>query len=145
MKHHHAGLTIETSASFELINITARLQELLAASAIGQGLLHVSALHTTVAITVNEDEERLRADIENHFLKLAPPRARWLHNDIHLRDCPPDEPENAHAHLIAMMLGHQQTIAVHEGRLVLGKWQSVLMAELDGPRRRTLAVSILGA
>ena len=43
---------------------------------------------------------------------------------------------NAHAHLIAMLLGNQLSLPVVEGRLGIGRWQSVLLVELDGPRRR---------
>ncbi|HEB77440.1 MAG TPA: YjbQ family protein, partial [Methylothermaceae bacterium] len=111
---------------------------------IAEGVLVVSSLHTTVAITVNENEARLLDDIRDHFLRLTPPEARYRHNDIHLRDCPPDEPENAHAHLIAMMLGNAEMLPVHQGRLDLGRWQSLLLVELDGPRQRQVAVQIVG-
>jgi thiamine phosphate synthase YjbQ (UPF0047 family) len=68
---------------------------------------------------------------------LAPPERPWLHNDLHLRPgIPPDEPRNAHAHLIAILLGNQLSLPVVEGRLGIGRWQSVLLVELDGPRRR---------
>ncbi len=144
MRSHYAELTIETTRNFEIINVTDRLREVTTQSGIREGMATVQALHTTVALTVNEDEERLRHDIENWFLSIAPREAKWLHNDIHLRDCPPNEPENAHAHIIQMLLGHAQTIMVHEGAPVLGTWQSLLMVELDGPRTRRLAVQLLG-
>ncbi|MCG7913939.1 MAG: YjbQ family protein, partial [Candidatus Thiodiazotropha weberae] len=57
---------------------------------------------------------------------------------------PADEPENAHAHLIAMMLGNSETLMVHNGSLVLGRYQSVLMLEMDGPRQRKCAVQVMG-
>ncbi len=144
MRSHYAELTIETTRNFEIINVTDRLRKVTTQSGIREGMATVQALHTTVALTVNEDEERLRHDIENWFLSIAPREAKWLHNDIHLRDCPPNEPENAHAHIIQMLLGHAQTIMVHEGAPVLGTWQSLLMVELDGPRTRRLAVQLLG-
>ncbi|RLW53160.1 MAG: hypothetical protein B6D69_06240 [gamma proteobacterium symbiont of Stewartia floridana] len=57
---------------------------------------------------------------------------------------PPDEPENAHAHLIAMMLGNSESVSVHQGELVLGRYQSILMLEMDGPRQRKCAVQLIG-
>ena len=144
MRHHYAELTIETTQSFEIVNVTEKLRTVVANSGVREGMTTVQALHTTVALTVNEDEERLRRDVENWFLSVAPPDAKWLHNDIHLRDCPPDEPENAHAHIIQMLLGQAQTFIVHDGAPVLGRWQSLLMVELDGPRTRTLAVQVVG-
>ena len=76
--------------------------------------------------------------------QLVPPRARYLHNDIHLRDCPPDEPENAHSHLAAMLLGSSEVIPVSAGRLVIGQYQSIMLVELDGPRERNVSVQICG-
>jgi len=67
------------------------------------------------------------------------------HNDIHLRDCPPHEPENAHSHLIAMLLGSSEVIPILDGELDLGRWQSVMLVELDGPRQRTVSVRLFGA
>jgi secondary thiamine-phosphate synthase enzyme len=105
----------------------------------------MTSLHTTCALSVNENEERLFDDIRDFFLTIAPPEGSYKHNDLHLRpDIPPDEPENAHAHLVAMMLGNSETVAVHEGMLVLGRYQSILLLEMDGPRERTLALQVLG-
>jgi len=77
-------------------------------------------------------------------MRLIPPQANYLHNDIHLRDCPPDEPENAHSHLAAMLLGSSEVIPVADGGLVLGQYQSIMLVELDGSRERTLAVQVYG-
>ncbi len=79
------------------------------------------------------------------FLKrLIPPKDKYLHNDIHLRECPPDEPENAHAHLAAMLLGSSEVISVDAGKLLLGQYQSVMLYELDGPRQRSVSIRIVG-
>ena len=145
MRHFFGHVEVQTEAGFQVIDITPRLRAMVLQSGIDEGQVVITSLHTTVALTVNENEERLLRDIEAFFLAMAPPQARYLHNDIHLRDCPPDEPENAHAHLIAMMLGNAETLVVHEGQPVLGRWQSLLMVELDGPRQRRLAVQVLGA
>jgi len=89
-----------------------------------QGLLVAVGQHTTTALVLNENEELLLRDIEAFFLGLAPPERPWLHNDLHLRQgIPPDEPRNAHAHLIAMMLGNQLSLPVVDGRLGIGRWQ----------------------
>ena len=144
MRTHFEHLSVETTRNFEVIDITPRVREIISASGITEGQVLITSLHTTVALTVNENEERLLRDMEHYFLSIAPREAKYLHNDIHLRDCPPDEPENAHAHLIAMLLGNSEALAVHEGAPALGKWQSLLMVELDGPRDRRLAVQVLG-
>jgi len=142
IRHHH--LTLQTGEGIHVQDLTPRIQQLVDEAGIAEGLAVVHSRHTTCALTVNENEPRLLEDIRTHFLRLIPPDARYLHNDIQLRDCPPDEPENAHAHLVAMMLGNGETLAIHDGRLDLGRWQSLLLVELDGPRERTLAVQLLG-
>ena len=83
-------------------------------------------------------------DVRAFFTRLVPPGDKYQHNDIQLRDCPPDEPENAHSHLVAMLLGSSEVVPVSEARLVLGQYQSVLLVELDGPRERTVAVQVVG-
>ena len=99
--------------------------------------------HTTTALVVNENEERLLADIEAFFLQLAPADRPYRHNDLHLRPgIPPDEPRNAHSHLIALMLGNHLSLPVVAGRLGLGRYQSVLLVELDGPRTRQVLVQL---
>ena len=138
-------LTIATASGIALHDITPQIRDLVAESGIGSGFLTLTSRHTTTAITINENEERLLEDVRRFFTELAPPGEAYLHNDIHLRDCPPEEPENAHSHLMAMMLGSTESIPVVDGELVLGTWQSVLFFELDGPRRRTLNLQILGS
>ncbi len=69
--------------------------------------------------------------------RIVDPHAKWLHNDPAHSDC---DRTNADAHLRAMLLGHSLTLQVSGGELVLGQWQRVLLAELDGPRTRSLRV-----
>jgi len=144
MKTDHQLITIETSKSFELFDLTEQLQAAIKQSGISNGMAVISSQHTTTALTVNEFESRLMDDIEAFFKRLAPPEARYLHNDLHLRDCPPDEPENAHAHLIAMMLGNSESLTVVDGAAQLGTYQSLIMAELDGPRTRKVSIQVIG-
>ncbi len=140
----YTRIQIQTGRGLSIHDITPQVRACVQRAGIGEGFVVVSSRHTTLALTVNENEHRLLLDIRDFFLRLVPPRARYLHNDIHLRDCPPDEPENAHAHLIAMMLGNSEALPVHEGHLDLGRWQSVLLVELDGPRDRSVAVQVCG-
>jgi secondary thiamine-phosphate synthase enzyme len=137
-------LTLQTEGSFRCHDITAALQEQIERHGVRQGLLVAVGQHTTTALVLNENEERLLRDIEAFFLGLAPPDRPWFHNDLHLRPgIPPDEPRNAHAHLIAMLLGNQLSLPVLEGRLGIGRWQSVLLVELDGPRRREVLLQVI--
>jgi len=144
MRIRHETIRLETGPGICLFDITPRVREVLAESGIRNGFVLVASRHTTTALTINENEERLLTDVRDFLARLAPPDERYLHNDIHLRDCPPDEPENAHSHLLAMLLGSSEAIPVVEGALALGTWQSVMLVELDGARERTVSVQICG-
>jgi secondary thiamine-phosphate synthase enzyme len=140
----HHRLELQTAGSFCCHDITPELQAQIDRSGIRDGLLVAVGQHTTTALAINENEERLLSDIQRFFLDLAPPDRPWLHNDLHLRQgIPPDEPRNAHAHLIALMLGNQLTLPVVKGKLGIGRWQSVLLVELDGPRHRQVLLTLL--
>ncbi len=140
--HHH--LELDTGSGISLNDITPQLRGLVARSGIANGTLIVTSRHTTTALTINENETRLLEDVRDFFSRLVPADAKYLHNDIHLRDCPPDEPENAHAHIVAMLLGSSEVVPVVDGELDLGTWQSVMLVELDGPRTRTVNVQLMG-
>ena len=136
-------LALATEGPFRCHDITAPLQDLVDRAGLREGLLVAAGQHTTTALVVNENEQRLLADIEAFFLRLVPPAHPWLHNDLHLRPgIPPDEPRNAHSHLIALMLGNHLSLPVHSGRLGLGRYQAVLLVELDGPRQRQVLVQV---
>lgn len=144
MKSRHYQLQLTTGADIALHDITGQIRACVDESGIRSGFVIVSSRHTTTALAINENEARLVEDVKAFLKRLIPPGDRYLHNDIHLRDCPPDEPENAHAHLAAMLLGSSETIPVVDGALALGQYQSVMLYELDGPRERRVGVQVTG-
>ena len=137
-------LEIETDPGIEIYNITPQVIDILTATGINDGQVIVFSRHTTTALGINENEERLIEDLKVYLRKLAPESDKYLHNDLHLRDVPPDEPINAHSHLIAMTLNNSEVIPIMNGKLALGTWQSVLFFELDGPRKRNVLVQVTG-
>jgi secondary thiamine-phosphate synthase enzyme len=138
-------IEVETEQGIGICNITPQIERILEATRIKNGQVLVFSRHTTTALAINENEERLLEDTKVHLRKLAPESERYLHNDLHLRrDIPADEPMNAHSHLMAMMLSTSEVIPVVDGQLALGTWQSVLFFDLDGPRKRTVFVQISG-
>ena len=145
MRIEHELIEIDTGEGIAISDLTPEIEARLTASGIRQGFVVLSSRHTTTALTINEHEARLLEDIRGFFQQLVPADAGYKHNDIHLRDCPPDEPENAHSHLIALLLGASENIPVVDGKLGLGQWQSVMLVELDGPRRRSVSLQIVGA
>jgi secondary thiamine-phosphate synthase enzyme len=137
-------IEVETDKGICIYNITPQIVKILDGTSIKNGQVLVFSQHTTTALAINENEERLLEDVKIHLEKLAPLGARYLHNDLHLRDVSPDEPINAHSHLMAMMLSTSEVIPTVDGKLALGTWQSLLFFELDGPRKRTVFVQISG-
>lgn len=141
----HCILEIDTEPGICIYNITAKIQALLETTSIQIGHVLIVSRHTTTALAINEDEARLLEDIKTWLKKLAPPAEPYLHNDLHLRpDIPADEPMNAHAHLMAMLLNHSEMLPVIDGKLALGTYQSILLFELDGPRKRTVLCQVSG-
>ncbi|MCD8487550.1 MAG: secondary thiamine-phosphate synthase enzyme YjbQ [Desertifilum sp.] len=137
-------LNIETETGIQIYNLTPQVQDWIERVGLQNGQITLFSRHTTTALAINEYEERLLVDIKAYLNKLAPKNDRYLHNDLHLRVVPPDEPMNAHSHLMAMTLSTSEVIPVIDSKLALGTWQSLLFFELDGPRQRTVLVQALG-
>lgn len=144
MKINSSFIELDTGQGISLHDITPEIKRAVVTSGIKTGFVTVTSQHTTTAIAINENEERLFMDVKSFLTRLIPPNAKYLHNDIALRDCPEDEPENAHSHLAAMLLGSSEVIALTEGELVLGQYQSVMLYEMDGPRKRRVSVQVYG-
>ena len=134
-------VTIQTGDRIELVDITEALEAFVIGAGAAEGVLSVWSLHTTCAVFINESQRALHADIKRALEQIVDRQTDWMHNDPAQSDC---DRCNADAHLRAMLLGHSLTLQVSGGEIVLGQWQRVLAAELDGPRERTLRLQLLG-
>jgi len=134
-------LKVVTDSRVELYNVTDRIKDLVSASGIQAGFLMISTLHTTTALFINEFQEALMADVKHFLERLANREHGYLHN---CEDCSDCERKNAEAHIRALVLGHNVTLPIQNGEIPLGPWQSVLFAELDGPRERSVNAQIIG-
>ena len=132
---------IVTDKRLELYNVTEKVTEIIKRHDIQEGFVFLSSLHTTVALFVNEWQSALLHDIKAMLNKVVSPEESWKHNDPEFSDC---DRHNAHSHLQATLLGHALAFPVSAGKLVMGRFQAVIAAELDGPRSRDLAVQIVG-
>jgi secondary thiamine-phosphate synthase enzyme len=130
-----------TRERLELINITRDLNEVIRKHGMKAGFLLVQSLHTTTAIFINEFQQALLDDIKSFLEKLVGRLEYWRHNDPNLSEC---SRKNADSHLRAMLLGHTLSVPVRDGEMALGAWQSIILAELDGPRERAIQVQVLG-
>ena len=143
---HREDIEVRTPGGLVFVDLTGLLTDIVARSGIAEGLLSVQSLHTTAAIVVNENEPLLLQDLRATLERAAPRHLTYRHDDFSQRAAvPPDEPANGHAHCQALFLRASETLGVAGGRPRLGRWQSVFLLELDGPRTRTAAVTVLGA
>ena len=120
--------TVETDAKTTVVDITDRVEDALPADA--EGVCTVFVRHTTAGVVVNENERRLLGDLADGLDTLVPDEG-WNHDALD---------GNADSHVRAMLVGASETVPVEDGELQLGRWQSVLFVECDGPRRRTVDV-----
>ncbi len=141
LKIHAETVTHETAGRIELSDLTSRVDAVVRQSGIREGMVHVWSMHTTCALMVNEFQQALLADISRVIQEIVKRDGGWMHNDPVYSDC---DRANADAHLRAMLLGHSLTLQVSGGELVLGQWQRILLAEMDGPRTRTVRVQVTG-
>jgi len=135
-------LDYTTGQRVEFVNLTERVEQLVAESGIGDGMALVQSLHSTAAVFVNEWQNALLDDFRALLEQAVPAGAPWRHNDPRYSDC---DRGNGASHLRALLLGTSAVLAVRGGRVVRGAWQSIILAELDGPRTRSVSLQILGS
>jgi len=134
-------ITIDTAHRVGIVDLTDRVMEVVHRQHIAEGLAHVFSMHTTCTVFINEHQLALEADITAFLEQMVPRDADWKHNDARFSDC---DRMNADSHLRALLLGHSLTVPVSGGEMVLGQWQRILMAELDGPRARSIRIAVMG-
>jgi len=139
-------LRIATKRATDFIDLTDRVEALVAEANIRFGLVNVQVLHKTAAVIVNEHEPLLLTDFGNLLQNVAPCDAAYRHDDVTVREVnlTVNERINGHAHCRALLLGSSVCLNVIDGRLQLGRWQRVFLAELDGPREREVVMFALG-
>jgi secondary thiamine-phosphate synthase enzyme len=144
MKQYHHIEKIQTTEPISIIKLDEDINSAIRHCDITDGFVIISSRHTTTGITINEYEPRLLEDMKIWLSRLVPKSDKYLHNDISERNCPPDEPENAHSHLMAMLLGSSESIPIANRKMQLGEYQSVMLIDLDGPRERTINIQVFG-
>jgi secondary thiamine-phosphate synthase enzyme len=125
---HHDEISVRTGARETTTDITSRVRGSVTRSKIRDGLCSVTSLHTTAALFVNENADAdVQRDLVSHLAKLVPRDDEFRHAE-----------GNADAHIKTVFTGHDVTISVRDGELVLGQWQGIYLAEFDGPRERPM-------
>jgi secondary thiamine-phosphate synthase enzyme len=142
----HARIRLTTGHPTEFIDLTDRLERLVADAGFRFGILNVQTLHTTTAIVINEHEPLLLTDFQALLEAAAPGGRRYRHDDTTARTVNVTDAErpNGHAHCRSLLLPSSVCLNVTRGRLLLGQWQRVFFVELDGPRERDISVLAFG-
>lgn len=141
MKVHSETLTIQTDARIQIVDVTSQVMDLVRTLGVTEGICNLLSLHTTCAVLINESQPALVSDIKQFLEHVVARDAEWLHNDPAHSDC---DRFNADSHLRALLLGQSLTLQVSGGEVVLGQWQRLLVAELDGPRARSIRLMVMG-
>lgn len=129
------SIRVDTTERIDVVDVTSDVAGAIPA-AYDRGVCTVFVPHTTAGVVVNEREARLLSDIEEALERLVPRDEAYDHDAID---------DNADAHLRAMLLGESVSVPVVDGDLALGTWQSILFVECDGPRTRSLEVTVTPA
>lgn len=128
-------LRISTGSLKEVVDLTDRIESLIRQAKVQEGLCSLFVTHTTAALTTGEIGEGTEKDLLQVVEQMIPPiRFRHAH-----------DPSHAWSHMASSILGPSLSIPISAGKLVLGTWQSVMLVELDGPRERTIHVTLLGS
>ena len=128
-----AEFKITTSTRAEFVDITDAANHAVADTRVEQGLCNLFVPHTTCAVIVSENwDPDVTTDMLNHLERLVPRDGGFRHSE-----------GNSQAHILSAMLSTSINIPVTGARLRLGRWQGLMLAEWDGPRERTVVVSVV--
>jgi secondary thiamine-phosphate synthase enzyme len=125
---------VRTTRRTEFVEITEQVQKAIHTTRLKDGICVVYCPHTTAGITIQENAD---PDVVHDMLL-------WLNHHI-----PKDVPGFRHAegnsdsHIKSSLIGTSAMVIIHDGELVLGRWQGVYFCEFDGPRTRTVHVQTM--
>ena len=138
MKSLTEYLTFKTKSRREFVNITPDVEKLVVKSGIKEGLCLVNAMHITASVFINDNESGLHHDYEKWLEELVPhePIDHYRHNDT--------GEDNADAHLKRQVMGREVVVAITDGQLDFGPWETIFYGEFDGRRNKRVLVKIIG-
>ena len=125
-------LHISTTARKQVVDLTGWIEKVIRKAKIREGLCSLFVTHTTAALTTGEIGEGTEDDFLQVVEEMIP--------RIHFRHA--HDPSHAWSHMASSLLGPSVAIPVSTGTLVLGTWQSVMLVELDGPRERSVHITL---
>jgi secondary thiamine-phosphate synthase enzyme len=127
-------IKVAAESRTQFVDITGAVNDALHRLGASDGVCHVYVPHTTAGIVVNENAD---PDVARDMLA-------WLDRVVPQNDTDYRHAEgNSPAHIKSTVVGQSATLPIEEGRLALGTWQGVYLAEFDGPRQRTVVISVI--
>lgn len=124
---------VKTPERVALVDITADVNRVLAESRAQDGLCNLFVPHTTASIIISENwDPDVTSDMLKQLERIVPREAGYKHSE-----------GNSQAHILSVMLSTSINVPVRDGKLAIGRWQGVLLAEFDGPRERSVYVSVV--
>jgi len=127
------AIHVKTSRRSQLVDITGEIQRVVTALGIRVGTCFLYLPHTTAGILINEHADPdVATDAEGALDRLVPMAGPYRHTE-----------GNSDSHVKSMLTGVSQFVFVEEGKLALGRWQGIFLAEFDGPRERKVYVKVL--
>ncbi|RCX20392.1 secondary thiamine-phosphate synthase enzyme [Fontibacillus phaseoli] len=128
------SLELSTAKRDEMRDITREITSLVHKSGIVNGIAVIYSPHTTAGITINENAD---PDVKHDVLLRLDEVYPWNHPKYRHAE------GNTASHLKAITTGSSQTVIIHEGELMLGRWQGIYFCEFDGPRQRQCLVKFI--
>ena len=126
-------IRVKSRERLQLVDITGDVSRAVEQSGVSSGLCNLFVTHTTAAVIVSENwDPDVTSDMLRHLERLVPRDAGFRHAE-----------GNSQAHILSVMLGTSINLPVRGGKLALGRWQGVMLAEFDGPRERTVVASVV--
>ena len=131
-------LSVQTAGK-GFTRLDARLNAWIWSTGLDQGVLHLTCLHTSASLTINENADpRVLQDLDAWMAYTVPEHRRYLHEDEGADDMP--------AHIRTALTSQTLSLSVSEGQLLLGTWQAVYLWEhRSAAHTRTITCHLFGA
>jgi secondary thiamine-phosphate synthase enzyme len=124
-------ITVKTTKQDDIIDITDSVNKNIS---IKQGLCNIFSMHTTASICIIENEKGMKYDLIKTLESLAPFKADYLHNQL-------ADDLNGSSHVKATIIGQSVTVPIENNKLMLGKWQKIVLIEFDCARIRNVLIT----
>jgi len=130
-------LRISSRGDGDVVDLTADVARVVAASGIERGIVAVFVPGSTAAVTALEHEPGGLQDLRAALDRLIPRDGPYEHNRL-------NHDTNSHAHIRAAIVGPSESVPLEAGRLLLGTWQQIVLVDFDDrPRERTVIVTVV--